>query len=436
MARLTRSILLASLAALPVACAESISAESTSGGAAGDPGATGAGGDPSSTAAATGTGGSGPCTSAEHCAASSDSCNVGTCINGVCEKTPANELMACDDGKGCTQNDRCVDGLCTGDLGACPSTDPCRVGVCDVESDMCIEVSGNDGAACVDQDPCTITGICGGGTCNPGQPVDCSFLDGTCSVGTCDPQLGCVAMPLNDGASCDDGLYCTIGDTCTAGVCSGMPNTCAAPGDVCLIGTCDELGDTCVAVPGNNGAACNDQSTCTTGETCSNGVCGGGMPANPGGACDDKNPCTTGDTCANGACVPGGPPPCQSGDGCCPLGCAVEVDDDCGCLNPGGGALQAENGLGLDEMYCYGPNDTVQVRAQKACESHFGIGNCCVITGGYQDQQYGECGMDGGLGSIHWHWDNHPDGHCDPFYVVGQVVSPGWCGVILGSFLD
>lgn len=27
-------------------------------------------------------------------------------------------------------------------------------------------------------------------------------------------------------------------------------------------------------------------------------------------------------------------------------------------------------------------------------------------------------------------------GHCDPNYVVGDVVSPGWCGVVLGNFIN
>ena len=39
-------------------------------------------------------------------------------------------------------------------------------------------------------------------------------------------------------------------------------------------------------------------------------------------------------------------------------------------------------------------------------------------------------------GTMHWHWDDHPQGHCDPNYVVGDVVSPGWCGVILGNFMN
>lgn len=110
------------------------------------------------------------------------------------------------------------------------------------------------------------------------------------------------------------------------------------------------------------------------------------------------------------------------------------------CADAAGGALVAENGTNQSTFYCYAAADTVQQRAQKACESHFGAGQCCVITGGYQGQQYGYCpdGVQagGGAGTIHWHWDNHPDGHCGPNYVVGDVVAPGWCGSVSGNFLD
>ena len=102
----------------------------------------------------------------------------------------------------------------------------------------------------------------------------------------------------------------------------------------------------------------------------------------------------------------------------------------------GGGLLGHDNGAGTGTRYCYAASDTVQQRALLACESHFGAGNCCVITGGYQDMQYGECSLGGGAGSYHWHWDNHPAGHCPPNYVVGDVVSPGWCGTVTGSFTN
>jgi hypothetical protein len=139
-------------------------------------------------------------------------------------------------------------------------------------------------------------------------------------------------MPQNDGTPCDDGLYCTIGDMCSAGMCKGMPNTCAPPGDVCMVGMCNEAMKSCVAVPGNDGMPCDDGNPCSAGEKCSAGTCVGGQPANNGAACDDANGCTAGTTCSNGTC--GNPVSqimaCTNGDMCCPAACNFGNDNDCG----------------------------------------------------------------------------------------------------------
>src|SRR6185369_8013183 len=176
-ARAVSLLLLAISAALPVACATGVT-PGTSEGAGGTGGQGGASSSSSSSSGA----GAGMCATAQDCAASTDACNVGTCINGSCGKTPANELAACDDGKQCTINDACHAGVCTGDLKDCPASDNCHIGMCDVASDKCVEAPGNDGAPCTDQDACTLTSTCLGGVCMPGEPVDCSFLDGQCSV--------------------------------------------------------------------------------------------------------------------------------------------------------------------------------------------------------------------------------------------------------------
>src|SRR5262249_59496402 len=191
---------------------------------------------------------------------------------------PANELSGCDDGKFCTSNDSCHSGVCQGTATYCTPSDPCHIASCDVAADKCVETPGNDGAQCDDMDACTLAGTCSGGACLKGPPVDCSILDTICGMGVCDPQSGCMVQPKNDGTPCDDGLYCTINDKCMGGACKGQPNTCAAPGDVCMIGNCDEVLKKCTAVPGNDGAPCDDKNACTTGETCSAGKCGGGVP--------------------------------------------------------------------------------------------------------------------------------------------------------------
>ena len=327
--------ILAALASVSLgfsACATSTTFEDGSGGSTGTGTSSSTG-----TGASGGAGGNGggggiqPCVGADDCVLFSDLCNLGTCINGTCGAFPTNEDLPCDDGAACTLTEACKAGVCTAITQKfCPASDSCHVGTCDVATDSCTEAPGNDGAGCIDDDPCTLTGVCNGGACAPGQPVDCSFLDGPCSVGMCDPQLGCIVSPQNDGFPCDDGLFCTDVDQCLAGACGGQPKACAPPGNPCLIGSCDEFTNTCLAVPGNNGAACDDGDLCTGGETCSAGTCVGGGPANPGAACDDNNACTSGTTCQNGACaMPTSEiSQCIDNDACCPTGCQ-DIDDDC-----------------------------------------------------------------------------------------------------------
>jgi hypothetical protein len=331
-------LLLAVTALLPLgvlgACAEGVSSLGTTSSGAGGEGGSGTSGQGGGGAAATSSStGSGPCTFAEDCAGFSDACNVGTCINGVCQKMPMNEGAACDDGKQCTSNDSCQAGLCTGPLNPCPATDACHVGMCDVATDSCVEVPGNDGAGCVDDDPCTLTAFCDTGACVGADLVDCTYLDGNCSVGSCDPAIGCVAAAANDGTSCDDGLFCTVSDACSGGFCSGTPNLCNG-GQSCLLGSCNEQNDSCGSVPAANGSACDDGNACTNGEKCNNAVCGSGVPANPSGACNDGDACTTGEFCSAGVCGGGASVgACVTGDGCCPAGCDPSLDLDCGCFD-------------------------------------------------------------------------------------------------------
>ena len=124
----------------------------------------------------------------------------------------------------------------------------------------------------------------------------------------------------------------------------------------------------------------------------------------------------------------------------CPLASPLCLGGMCAahppCNNVGGGAVTHDNGTGRGELYCYNNGDSADTRARKACESHFGIGSCCVIQGGYSSLQWGQCGQGGGGGSIHWHPDTHPNGHCGPFYNVGDVISPGWCGNTLGNYMN
>jgi hypothetical protein len=364
--RLPGPIALVLLALAPVAfggaCATSVSSGSP--GAGGSGGAGGATSTDSSTASATGstsTGPNGTCVHAADCAFMNDTCNVGSCVNSVCQKAPANDFATCDDGQYCTENDICMGGVCTGgSMMYCPPDDSCHIGTCDEASHACTNVPGNDGAQCDDKDPCTSSGACENGTCAKGPPVDCSVFDGECTAGVCDPVQGCQPQPANEGGLCNDGLgnqcsqgycaagscasqpknngqpcddtkYCTINDHCAAGMCIGDPNPCAPPNNPCQMGVCNENAKSCVTTLAPDGLACSTGNICRTAETCLVGMCQGGSGTNNGMACDDGDGCTAGTTCANGSCTGATSTisVCMSGDNCCPAGCNIQGDADC-----------------------------------------------------------------------------------------------------------
>jgi hypothetical protein len=107
--------------------------------------------------------------------------------------------------------------------------------------------------------------------------VDCSHLDDDCIVGAC-VDGACEAQNTNEGGPCDDGVFCTTGETCTAGVCGGGTTTdCSELDDLpCVSGFCNTETDACDTQV-NEGDSCDDGDPCTEGETCqADGSCGGG----------------------------------------------------------------------------------------------------------------------------------------------------------------
>jgi hypothetical protein len=97
---------------------------------------------------------------------------------------------------------------------------------------------------CDDGNACTGLETCSEGFCVHSSVPDCAHLDSDCSAGLCDPEQGaCVAVPLRDGASCDDGAWCTEGDACSDGVCGGEPRDCGSREGWEAV--CDEVADAC-----------------------------------------------------------------------------------------------------------------------------------------------------------------------------------------------
>jgi hypothetical protein len=80
-----------------------------------------------------------------------------------------------------------------------------------------------------------IDGTCyGGGQLNPENP---------CQI--CDVDSSTTAWTDNDGAACDDGLFCTVTDTCASGVCSGQDRVCEDGVDCNGTETCNEDDNRC-----------------------------------------------------------------------------------------------------------------------------------------------------------------------------------------------
>lgn len=108
-----------------------------------------------------------------------------------------------------------------------------------------------------------------------------------------------------DGTACDDGLFCTVSDHCSAGVCHGAPRDCSQ-NNIPGIATCDNNPDnnpfTWDYAPGFV-SQCVEGIGCTKGvcqqisHTCSKVKCGAECETNAD--CNDNNP-TTVDTCTAG----------------------------------------------------------------------------------------------------------------------------------------
>ena len=176
----------------------------------------------------------------------------------------------------------------------------------------------------------------------------------------------CTVVPLG-GAPCDDGLFCTLHDTCDdEGTCIGGPqNHCDMLPDQCSIVSCDETTKTCSNTSAEDGAPCVDDDLCTVNGKCQGAQCVGTpkdcaisplaacntMACNPdtgdcegtpdatknGSSCAFGELCNEGTTCDAGACIGGTPKNCS--------GLSV------GCLN---GVCNLQSGLCTTEPVANG----------------------------------------------------------------------------------
>jgi hypothetical protein len=177
----------------------------------------------------------------------------------TCSTTPVNDGIACTPTDVCEVNGHCVLGSCAGapkDCSFSPQSE-CNLMVCDPNTGMCTGKpdGSKDGKPCVfTGDLCSVDKACLAGACLGGKPKDCSALTTVdCQVGSCDSTNGnCVAGNAPMGTSCTQGIQ------------------------DCQVGTCDAKGN-CNTSNAADGTLCNDHQSCTQADTCTGGVCAG-MP--------------------------------------------------------------------------------------------------------------------------------------------------------------
>jgi len=341
------------------------------------------------------------CNGAEYCDEDADQClsqnepcpDDGFFCNGD-EGCDENNNSCTHSGNPCPDNGQFCDGTesCEEDLRDCVSSgDPCQDWeVCNETLDQCL-------AAC---DGCEIFGVCyDDGTLNP---------DNGCLV--CNVAVSTEDWSDNDGAACDDELFCNGSDTCLGGACvthAGDPCTddglwcngvesCNEDDDECAheFGTfnprceddslwcngeeyCEETIDECLHEYTDGDPRCPDDGLwCTGVESCDEG---GDVCAATGNPCPDNQYCLeSSDTCED-QCTG-----CLIGDVCY---ADLELNPANGCqlcdydVNPAG--WTANVGAACeDEVYCNGV-DTCG--ATGACTEH--AGDPCPDNGLWCDGQ-------------------------------------------------
>jgi HYDIN/CFA65/VesB family protein len=194
------------------------------------------------------------CLQASDCPAPTQAGHIAACNNFTCS-TPCNPVGFID----------CGGGLCipNREFACCPSsptcTDPSRPN-CDASDNLCkgctSDAQCGQNRAC-QQNNCVCTGC---------------TINGACvGAGSADPNNGCqscnVAVRRDaytpNNAACDDGQFCTVGDVCQGGRCTGGGTRDCGNGMTCVGNACQQVGGTV-----QEGGECNNANDCAGGLPC------------------------------------------------------------------------------------------------------------------------------------------------------------------------
>jgi hypothetical protein len=169
----------------------------------------------------------------------------------------------------------------------------CYVGVCDEDAGACKIVPRPNGTPCDDGLFCTVGETCTDGACGNAKPNLCGASD--CLNGVCNEAAKqCFVTAVADDTPCAvQSDPCTVGASCKSGECVALEKDCSdVPGiDECHVGTCDPTTGACRLAPGNDFAPCSALGTCSVMQWCWQGACQGGEHADQDDYSTDTTAC-------------------------------------------------------------------------------------------------------------------------------------------------
>ncbi len=258
------------------------------------------------------------------CADDGSACTVDACDGaGSCAHAPGNQGLVCRPAAGaCDAPEECSgsDPLCPPDAFASAGTpcaedgEPCTIDQCD-GGGACVHPAGNAATVCrAPAGECDAAELCDGA--QPSCPPDvfapsgapCADDGELCTIDQCNGGGACTHPAGNAGTVCrPTGGACDVAESC-----DGILPGCPADARVAAGTGCREAAHDCDAVETCDGVAavcpedamrpdaspCDDGDACSTGEQCSEGICGGGSAT----VCDDGDACTRDRCAAIGGC--------------------------------------------------------------------------------------------------------------------------------------
>ncbi len=201
----------------------------------------------------------------------------GYCANGICGYSSSEDCLAniCIDNVNLMRGDGCSSGICLTSTAPCDDFNRCTADICNQVTDSCEFPYKPLSTACeLDNNPCTIDHCDGAGSCVLDYNKDCSAFTDQCNNGMCNTATGeCYASPVADGILCDDELYCTADDRCSAGSCVATPGSRdCSDSYACTTDSCNEDTGRCDNILQNNkcliGATCYNTGAINQGNQC------------------------------------------------------------------------------------------------------------------------------------------------------------------------